>query len=151
MLGLEVRRWGRWAGILGRGSNGSSCLPEVQGGWHAFQTPGPRWSILLHSLPAPDQRQKSQLFPRSGVEDPLSCPIQSPGVIPLIQRCFEQHPLDLFCLEQDSSGAWAGHEPFGVQISGSKPLFMPQFGCRTSRILQCHSLWSAGCAAVHQG
>lgn len=53
-------------------------------------------------LPAPGQRQKSQLFLRSGVESVLSLPIQSPGVIPLIQRCPEQHPLDLLCLEQGS-------------------------------------------------
>lgn len=71
--------------------------PQVQGG--------------KHPLPAPVQRQKSQLFLRTGVEAVLSHPIQNPGVIPLIQRCFEQHPCPLLCLDHGSSGAWAGHEP----------------------------------------
>lgn len=81
--------------------------PQVQGG--------------KHPLPAPGERQKSQLFPRSGVESILSLPIQSPGVIPLIQRGFEQHLLDLLCLEQGSSGGWAGQ---WVQAPFYAPVWM---------------------------
>lgn len=64
-------------------------------------------------LVLPQVRGRNHNFSRGqGVEDVLSLPIQSSGVIPLIQRSFKQHPLDLLCLDQGSNDLWAGHGPF---------------------------------------